>query len=161
MKTSMMNKYKVLRKLFPFFILSILLIACNDEKRQLDDKDLQLDSLSRELAKYKRTSDSLKALIEKGNIAAQYPIFYGKKFDTIENPEMYIKNALKDRKDLIPLEPVVGGTMAFRDIKVLTEDWVLGVYDDGHIEGKSIYKYSLDPEGKVDFALIASRETEE
>lgn len=161
MKTSMMNNKTSLLKLVSFLVLSILLFSCDDKQRDLEKKDLQLDSLSRELARYKRTSDSLKALIEKGDIAAQYPIYYGKEFDTIENPENYIENALRERDDLIPLDPVLGGNMAFREVKVLTEDWVLGSYDDGHIEGKAIFKYSLNPDGEVDFTLIASRDPDE
>lgn len=161
MKISMMNKTSSFLKLIIFIFFSFMLFSCDDEQRDLEKKDLQLDSLSRELTKYKRTSDSLRALIEKGDIAAQYPIYYGEEFDTIENPKNFVENALKERDDLIPLDPVLGGTMAFREAKVLTEDWILGSYDDGHIEGKSIFKYSLNPDGEVDFTLIASRDPEE
>lgn len=157
----MMNKINPLIKIISIFLLPFILLSCNDNDRDMETKDMQLDSLSRELAKYKRTSDSLKALIEKGDIAAKYPIYYGKEFDSIENPERRIKNALQNRSELIPLEPVVGGTMAFREVKVLTEDWVLGIYDDGHIQGKSIYKYTLQPDGTIGFDLIASRDPED
>lgn len=78
-------------------------------------------------------------------------------FDTIENPEEYIADALKKQPEIIPLDPVLGGQMAFRQVKVLTEDWVLAVYDDGHIQGKSIYDYKMQPDGTITFSHIASR----
>lgn len=160
MKISMMNKIgkKTILKTFTLLFFGSVILGCNDRDRDLEDKDLQLDSLSRELAKYKRTADSLKALIEKGDIAAEYPIFFGKKFDTIENPKEFIRNSLKERPEKIPLKAEVGGTMAFREVKVLTEDWVLGTYDDGHVQGKSIYRYSLQPDGTLEFTLIASHD---
>ncbi len=163
MKTSMMNnrtKDEILKTLILLFLGAVLL-GCNDRERDLEEKELQLDSLSRELAKYKRTSDSLKALIEKGDIAAEYPIYFGGKFDTIENPKEFIRNSLKEQPEVIPLKAEVGGTMAFREVKVLTEDWVLGTYDDGHVQGKSIYRYKLQPDGTLNFTLIASRDPQE
>lgn len=163
MKTSMMNNTnkKIILKTFTLLFLGSVLFSCNDRDRDLEDKELQLDSLYQELAKYKRTSDSLKALIEKGDIAAEYPIYFGKEFDTIENPKEFIRNSLKEEPDKIPLEAKVGGTMAFREVKVLTEDWVLGTYDDGHVQGKSIYRYKLQPDGTLNFTLIASRDPQE
>ena len=162
MRTFLMNK-PFISKIAPILFLPLLTItlSCKDNERDKADNEMELDSLSRELTQYKRTADSLKALIEKGDIAADYQVYYGKRFDSIENPESFITDALKKKPELIPLKPVVGGTMEFRNVKVLTEDWVLGVYDDGHIEGKSIYKYQLQPNGTLEFTHITSREPEE
>jgi hypothetical protein len=163
MKTSMMNKLakKAYSKAIVLLILGSTILSCNDEDRKFKDTELQLDSLSRELSKYKRTSDSLRALIAKGDIAAEYPIFFGEGFDTIENPKEFVQKSLLEKPDKIPLKPVAGGTMAFREVKILTEDWVLGTYDDGHIQGKSIYRYRLQPDGTLKFTLVASREPKE
>lgn len=164
MKISMMNKPHF--STFPkvFFIVALLLISatgCQDKEREMDDTQMQLDSLARELEQYKHTADSLKALIEKGDIAANYPIYFGKEFDSIKDPKEFIKNSLKEHPEQIPLKPVVGGTMAFREVKVLTNDWVLGIYDDGHIEGKSIYQYRLQPNGRLKFTHVTSAEPQE
>ncbi len=163
MRTSMMNNLskKTFLKTLPLLFLGSIILGCNDRDRDLEDKELQLDSLSRELARYKRTSDSLKALIEKGDLAAEYPIFFGKRFDTIDNPNEFIRKSLKEHPEIIPLEAEVGGTMAFREVKVLTEDWVLGIYDDGHVQGKSIYRYRLQPDGTLEFTLIATRDPQD
>lgn len=142
-------------------LLILLGTACQDKEREMDDTELRLDSLSRELEEYKHTADSLKALIEKGDIASNYPIYFGKEYDSIEDPKEFIKSSLREQPEKIPLKPVVGGTMAFREVKVLTNDWVLGIYDDGHIEGKSIYQYRLQPDGKIKFTHVTSAEPEE
>ena len=164
MKISMMNKPHI-SKFFNIISAPLLLLlfftGCHDKEREMEDTEMRLDSLSRELEEYKHTADSLNALIEKGDIAAEYPIYFGKEFDSIEDPNEFIKSALKEQPEKIPLEPVVGGSMEFREIKVLTNDWVLGIYDDGHIQGKSIYKYRLQPSGNVEFIHITSTEPEE
>lgn len=161
MRTFMMNRQAVFKIVPLLFLIFISLLSCNDKERDLEENDMRLDSLSTELAKYKRTSDSLQALLEKGDLAADYKVYYGKQFDSIEDPESFISDALKKRPELIPLKPVVGGKMEFRKVKVLTEDWVLGIYDDGHIEGKSIYRYRLQPNGELKFTHITSREPEQ
>lgn len=163
MKTSMMNKPNtpILRFIPLVFICLLMTTGCKDNERDLEDTDMRLDSLSRELALYKHTSDSLQALIEKGDMASDYPIYYKKEFDSIEDPKDFISKSLKGKPNLIPLKPVVGGKMEFRTVKVLTEEWVLGEYDDGHIEGKSIYQYKMGPDGKLQFTHITSREPEE
>lgn len=164
MKTSMMNKLKdhSFLKIVPLLFFSLLLIVgCKDNERDMEDENLRLDSLSRELAMYKHISDSLEALIEKGDMASDYPIYFKKEFDSIEDPKDFISKSLKEKPGLIPLKPVVGGKMEFRNVKILTEEWVLGVYDDGHIEGKSIYQYEMQPNGKLKFTHITSREPEE
>lgn len=160
MKISMMNKS--ISKIAPLLFLAFLAMgSCKNNDNELADNSKELDSLSRELEEYKRTSDSLQALIEKGDLASNYKVYYGNEYDSIENPEAFITQSLQQKPEFIPLKPVMGGTMAFRKVKVLTEDWVLGVYDDGHVEGKSIYKYSLQPDGELQFTHIASTEPEE
>ena len=64
---------------------------------------------------------------------------------------------MRKHPELIPLDPVLGGEMQFRQVKVLTEDWVLASYDDGHIQGKSIFQYKLQPDGTLQFEEIVSQ----
>jgi hypothetical protein len=164
MRTSMMNRPNLtafLKLPLTLTLLVLLFTACQDKERELNDTQMQLDSLSRELAKYRKTADSLKSLIEKGDIAANYPIYFGKEFDSVKDPKEFIRTALKEQPERIPLKPQVGGTMQFREVKVLTNDWVLGIYDDGHIQGKSIYSYKLQPNGKLEFEHVTSAEPEE
>jgi hypothetical protein len=131
--------------------------GCENEDRKLEERTAELDSLSAELTRQQQTIDSLQSLMENSEIAAGYPVFFGRKFDTIENPKEYISNSLKQQKNLIPLDAVLGGTMDFRKVDVLTEDWVLAIYDDGHIQGKSIYEYELQEDGEVRFREVISK----
>lgn len=131
--------------------------SCQDNDRQMEDTEMRLDSLSRELSQYKRSSDSLKALLDRGDLATAYPVYYGRGFDSIENPEVFISNQLKDQPEKIPIDAVLGGNMQFRKVQVLTEDWVMAVYDDGHVQGKSIFEYELQPNGSVEFTHVTSR----
>lgn len=139
---------------------SLLLLAtmgCKNDKPEMEQETTNLDSLAAELHEQQRVIDSLQSLMENSEMAAGYPIFFGRKFDTIENPEEYIVSALKDQKNKLPLEAVLGGTMEFRQVQVLTEDWVLAIYDDGHIQGKTIYEYELQPNGEVKFTEVTSK----
>lgn len=160
MKTFMMNR-PILKIALLLVITVLVFSSCKDNEKDMAKTEMELDSLSRELALYKKTSDSLQALIEKGDMASDYKVYYGKKFDSIEDPAAFIIESLKKKPELIPLKPKVGGKMEFRKVKVLTEEWVLGIYDDGHIQGKSIYSYRMQPDGKLKFTHITSREPEQ
>ena len=129
--------------------------GCGEEREPVTD-NAELDSLRTALAEQERLNDSLRQIIEQEGFQQDFPIYFGRGFDTIENPEEFIVNSLKQRPDLIPLNPVLGGTMEFRHIKVLTNDWVLGIYDDGHVQGKSIFNYKLAADGQLDFDHLLS-----
>lgn len=138
-------------------LLFLAVLACKNEDRDTEQRTAELDSLSTELAKQQEINDSLQYLMEKSEMAAGYPIFFGRKFDTIDNPEQYITSALKEQKEIIPLDAVLGGQMEFRQVQVLTEDWVLAIYDDGHVQGKTIFKYELQKDGEIRFSEVVSK----
>lgn len=153
-----MTYKKHLPKVAFFALLLFTAIACGDDKEEkLRETERQLDSLSNELTEHRKRSDSLQLLLEKSGLAASYPVVYGKGFDTIPNPQEYIAEAIKQHENLIPIDAVLGGTMEFRQVQVLTEDWVLATYDDGHVQGRSIFSYQLQPDGSIEFGHIASK----
>lgn len=156
MKIFMMRS-RYLSKIAFSTLLMFGFLSCDDNDGKLRETDRQLDSLSTELSRQRHLNDSLRALMAKGELASNYPVFFGKKFDSIENPREYVKDALKEQPNLIPMKAEVGGTMDFREVSVISEDWVLATYDDGHVQGRSIYQYSLQPDGKIAFELVASR----
>ncbi|GAB2772461.1 hypothetical protein [Salinimicrobium soli] len=132
-------------------------VSCNDNERELEESKMQLDSLTRELANYKKRSDSLNLLLQKGELAKGYPVYFNSGFDTIENPKEFVATQLEKHPDLIPLKAELGGTMAFRDIQVISENWVLATYDDGHVQGRTIYSFEMQPNGELKFSPIASK----
>lgn len=123
----------------------------------MNEENARLDSLSVKLHKQELKNDSLNRLLEKSDLAGGYKIFFGRKFDSIQNPETYVTEALGQQKELIPLKAVLGGTMDYRKVQLLTEDWLLAIYDDGHVQGKTIFEYDIQPDGKIIFKEIATK----
>ena len=159
MTTFMMNRRSLSKIAFSTLIVFSLL-GCDDNDVKFKDANQRLDSLSTALHQQRHMNDSLRALMAKGELASKYPVFFGKKFDSIENPGTYVETALKEQPDKIPMKPVVGGKMEFRKVEVISEDWVLATYDDGHVQGRSIYEYTLQPDGSMKFEVVASRSSQ-
>lgn len=149
-------------KKLPFLLLSSLLLwSCADDKTGTEAESLshKVDSLSTALENEKKITDSLQTLFtENDSIRGGYPIFFGKKYEGIENPQEFIKNQLRNQPERIPLSPEVGGTMAFRKIDIISEKWLLAIYDDGHVQGKAIMEYELQPNGSVKYTLVATQQ---
>lgn len=130
--------------------------ACNQNERNPEDTGNQTDSLRHLLEEERNISDSLLRLSENKGIASPPQIFFGREFKDIEDPEAFVKNSLIEQPELISLDPVLGGKMEFRQITVLTDQWVMAYYDDGHIQGKAIYEYHLQPNDSLTFEEIAT-----
>lgn len=75
----------------------------------------------------------------------------------IDNPKIAIEKALREKPELIPLEAVLGGTMRFGNIEILSDKWVIADYDDGHVTGKSFYRYKLSKNKTFAFELVDSK----
>ena len=148
--------YKRIAYTVLFALLFATLSGCRQKTEQAGEANSQPDSFLKELEAAQRRNDSLEQLLTLG-ITKEKPMYFGKAFDTIENPEEFIITALRQKKEKIPIDAVLGGNMEFRQIEVLTEDWILAVYDDGHIQGKSIFRFELQPNGEVKFSEIVSK----
>ena len=153
-----------LLKIAFFSLLLVALSGCRNDAENtgttnadLELKNARIDSLSSELERQEIRNDSLQEAFKSAVYASDYSIFFGKEWEEIENPEEHIRNSLKQQTDLIPLDAVLGGNMEFRQVQVISEDWVLAIYDDGHVQGKSIFAYELQADGDVEFTEIASR----
>lgn len=143
-------------------MVCILLKAagCANNGDELRDAKRTADSLLAITMKQDHTIDSLKQRLagdSEGNP------WFNPKYDAraflkqdIENPESFITQSLRDQPGLIPLEPVLGGKMHFTNIQVLGSQWVIAAYEDGHIMGRSIYTYQLQPGGTVQFKVLVS-----
>lgn len=160
---SMICKTHLLKIAF-FALLSLSLIGCRNDNETSEAGELKsegttaiVDSLSRELERQQQLNDSLRQSLEIDYYANDYSVFFGKEYDDIEEPEAYISEALKKQKDLIPLKSVLGGNMEFRQVQVISEEWVLAIYDDGHVQGKSIFAYQLQEDGDVKFTEVATK----
>ncbi len=78
----------------------------------------------------------------------------------IDNPQAYIDSALRAHPKMLPVKGVLGGTMRFDSIQLLSSKWLIADYSDGHILGKSIYEYQVKKDGIIEFRILASMEDE-
>lgn len=134
------------------------LMACTERTDpELDQARSQLDSLSELLDRERLISDSLEnQLSELQNTYKDYTVYFPRKYRKFEDPESYIRKSLKNKPEEIPMEGVLGGTMEFRKIDILTGQWLLAIYDDGHIQGKSIFRYELQRNDSLHFSILLS-----
>lgn len=77
----------------------------------------------------------------------------------LRNPVADIIADLKQHRELIPFEAVLGGTMNFYDdskLWVLTKKWVLAYFEDGHVAGYLLLEYQVAQGGRITWKPIAS-----
>lgn len=134
---------------------SALILSCWDSERITERTEHQVenDSLITLIERQQKTIDSLVQSPTEESPDG-YPILFGRAFRDIEDPEAFIAEDLRQRSELIPLDAVLGGTMAFRKIQVLSDKWVMTIYDDGHIQGQAIFEYRLTPEKNLEYDLV-------
>ncbi|MHB1148610.1 MAG: hypothetical protein ACYC01_13590 [Lutibacter sp.] len=165
-----MHKFiKEMRKISLILIVGFLAFGCKKEIKQTDNLtdlteqfSLKNDSLEKEMVLLKSLNDSL---IKISNVSENQWFdkdFNGSHFTRqgITNPEKFVENALRKRTDLIPSEAVLGGTMSYGKIQLLGNKWVIADYNDGHIQGRSIYEYRLNDKKELIFKILASNDTE-
>ncbi len=73
-----------------------------------------------------------------------------------QDPIKDIINDLREHEELIFYKGVLGGTMHFADIYVLCSKWVCASFDNGHIDGKMLLKYSVSKRGVLSWEIIDS-----
>lgn len=64
--------------------------------------------------------------------------------------------ALLRRPDLIPLEPVLGGTVYFLEdsVRVLSDRYLYVAVEDGHVAGHMLLEYQVGADGTYSFRVI-------
>lgn len=127
---------------------------CREEVRQLEDQLDEQASIFEEKeadngnwVSFRPFSDyDLRQLANKG----------------ISEPVTLLRDSLRERPDLIPVEGVLGGTMNFYDreaIHVLNDQWIFATFEDGHIMGQIILGYDFDENNRLDFEVLAIAES--
>ena len=123
------------------------------------------EKLENELTKLKNQNDSLTQLLNVPPERNNY--WFNKKYQGeiftergIKNPNEFVEEYMRSRPELIPIEAVLGGTMHFAKIQLLSSSWVIADYDDGHILGRAIYEFKFLENNELEFKLIASIEGE-
>ena len=147
------NKYLHMKK-FIILFLAMLLISCGDDS---EEKELKLqeriDSLETEISELQQANDPLSDhLMKKAFLTQQYPTF----FDSIPEPEFYLLERIQEQSKIIPLKPVLGGTMRFTSVSFINDELIVAEYEDGHIMGKGIYRYRVNKAGELQLKLFAT-----
>lgn len=64
--------------------------------------------------------------------------------------------ALLERPDLIPFEPVLGGTFYYREdtVRALSDRWLYVAVEDGHIAGHMLLEYRRGEGGATEFRVV-------
>jgi hypothetical protein len=75
----------------------------------------------------------------------------------VARPEFQLRTSLAQQPELIPHEPVLGGSMYFvpEGIHILNDRWVLATFEDGHIRGQMLLEYQV-VHGNVMWQVIES-----
>lgn len=132
---------------------SALIISCAGPAEKEEDLSEKVDSLIRETEELKRANDTLSEhLFQKTYLTRKYPPY----FDTIAEPEEHLLENLRERKDLIPKDPVLGGTMRFTKVRFVDDELFVAEYEDGHIMGKAVYTYTVNNSGDLSFEIVGT-----
>jgi hypothetical protein len=115
------------------------------------DRAIEIDSLNTEIREMQRALDTLSDLLMKKNYLTKDFSTY---FDSIPEPEKFLLEKLREKQDLIPKKPVLGGTMHFTEVSFINDHLILAEYEDGHIMGRAIYQYKMDKNGNLIFELL-------
>ena len=140
----------------------LLLFACKEvsDKSVTDTPSSEITILKSKLKKLETQIDSLQFLVEEYSLANESSWFgdmESRSFKEIgiEDPKNYLINALRNNPSVIPIDGVLGGTMFFTDIEILSTKWMIASYEDGHIMGRSIFTYKVNPKTlEVEFAVL-------
>lgn len=133
--------------------LSAMIISCTGPSGKEEELSAKVDSLMAETEDLKRANDTLSEhLFQKTYLTREYPSY----FDSIPEPEDHLLEHLRERKDLIPKDPVLGGTMRFTKVRFIDDELFIAEYEDGHIMGKAIYTYAVDTSGDLSIEMVGS-----
>ena len=135
-----------MKNIFLFGFL-IVLISCGRSSEE-ESLSAKVDSLKNEIVELQKANDTLSDhLIKKAFVARNYPDY----FDSIPNPEKYVLERLQKDPELIPKKAVLGGTMRFTSVYFINDELIVAEYEDGHVMGKSIFRYRTDRTGNLKF----------
>lgn len=134
------------------FCMLLSLIACQESPKNtlLEAEKSELITLKSKLTEMEQERDSLQLLLANEQHVEKMPWFGAMesrpfKDMGIEDPIPFITEALRDNPSVIPMDGVLGGTMFFTEIELLGSKWIIASYEDGHIMGRGIFSYKIDP----------------
>lgn len=72
------------------------------------------------------------------------------------NDYKYILSELESHPEIIPFEGVLGGTMKWyaSETKFINNRWIYGYFEDGHVAGHAILKYTIKDDKTISWEII-------
>lgn len=162
----MLTTKQTMKHTFTLLLIVLLTYGCKQSNNQLETLDAEnknlestVDSLMVVTESLTATIDSLMVTPNTNNSENNY--WYIPNYDGevalqrgIKNPEEFIETSFRNKPDLIPMDGVLGGTMRYGNVQILSDKWLIADFNDGHIEGKGLYKYTFKTDGSLEFKLL-------
>jgi hypothetical protein len=145
---------------FRCIAITFLTISCtNHQSEELVRKELEVKQLTTENDSIKKELFLLTEKIKTEHSAIYWLSVNHQEYEKygIKNLEEFLDVEVRKMTEIIPLKAVLGGTMNFENIKILSEKWLITDYSDGHIYGKSLFEYHIDQNKNLSLKLIASQ----
>ena len=117
-----------------------------------DDLKQELEYLQQINTSLEKEKEDLKEAIEDLIVIDDASIYQLKK-KGIEDINV-IKESLMANNTVIPFDGVLGGTMQFTQVYVLNDIWAYGQFDDGHILGYGLFKYTIDDGQNISWEVV-------
>lgn len=142
--------------IFIFLALSIFLVGKNFiYRRKL------LTCQKSEMVLTKKMEELRELLKEKEVLLASRPRLDSWEIEKLKkkglrDPASEIIGDLRKHKELIPFKAVLGGMMYYSDVYILSPRWVIASFEDGHIMGRMLLRYSVSNKGKIFWKVIDS-----
>ncbi|MBN2794731.1 MAG: hypothetical protein JXR88_04950 [Clostridia bacterium] len=77
----------------------------------------------------------------------------------LDDPDLILEDLLQ-HSERIETPPVLGGTMYFYDAKFVSEFWVYGAFEDGHITGGGLYAFDVSEAGQITWTTLFEKVVE-
>jgi len=75
----------------------------------------------------------------------------------VADPGRQLRDSLSAHPELIPFDPVLGGTMRYGDIDLLQPSFVFAEFDDGHINGSMLLEYRVEQGPRIHWHRLWAR----
>lgn len=125
-------------------------LALQQERHRAEDELLlakaEVDRLKQELAQAEAQQQKPEVWVSAVGIEAL-------RQKGLKDPLADLHASLQQRTDLIPMPGVLGGTQAFREFSLVANTFVVVTFDDGHIGGVMVLKYTVE-NGQVTWAPL-------